>query len=94
MLCATLMQFDAPLGFNCFLKCSVMIIKHCSRIRGKPKMEEAVECLSELSNTLVSKSTSFHWRGEDRGFPSLMMITHSSLTAVRSCFLEADPYTS
>lgn len=57
-------------------------------------MEEAVECLSELSNTLVSKSTSFHWKGEARGFPSLMMITHSSLTAVRSCFLEADPYTS
>lgn len=74
MLSATVMQFDALFGFNCLLKYSVIINKHCSRIVGKPKMEEAVEFLSERSNTLVSKPT-FLWKGEDCGFPSSMMIT-------------------
>lgn len=74
MLSATVMQFDALFGFNCLLKYSVIIIKRCSRIVGKPKMEEAVESLSEFSNTLVSKPT-FLWKGEDRGFPSSMMMT-------------------
>lgn len=73
MLFAMVMQFDAGFGFNCLLKYSVIIIKLCSRI-GKAKMEEAVESLSELSNTLVSKP-SFLWKGEDCGFPSSVMIT-------------------
>jgi len=90
MLSATVMAFDARFGFNCLLKYSVIIIEHCSRIVGKPKMEEAMESLSELSNTGVSKPT-FLWKGEDCGFPRSMMIT---LATIRSCFLEADCYSS
>lgn len=45
-------QFYALFGFNCVLKHCSRISKQYSRIMGKPKMEEAVESLRELSNPL------------------------------------------